>query len=45
VLDHKPRHLIVRTVGEPPALMRRADHIPWALIDYELLMPYPATAG
>jgi hypothetical protein len=41
VLDHKPRHLIVRTVGEPPALMRRADRVPWALIDYELLMPYP----
>jgi hypothetical protein len=45
VLDHKPRHVIVRTRGEPPRLMQRGDHIPWALIDYELLMPYPATAG
>jgi hypothetical protein len=45
VLDHKPRHLIVRTRGEPPRLMQRGERIPWALVDYELLMPHPAGSG
>ncbi len=38
VLDHKPRHLILRyRPGE--GLLRRGQDLVWGLIDYELLMP------
>jgi hypothetical protein len=43
VLDHKPRHIIVRAATEPDRLLERAGRPVWALVDYELLMPYPAT--
>lgn len=45
VLDHKPRHLIVRPRGEPSHLVRRRGRTLWALVDYELLVPYPASAA
>lgn len=45
VLDHKPKHLIVRTRGAPPKLLHRGNRIPWALIDYELLVPYSTDAA
>lgn len=38
VLDHKPRHVIVRPTGE--GLMSRRGRPIYALIDYELLVPY-----
>jgi len=44
VLDHKPRHIIVRASPEPNRLLERAGRPLWALVDYELLMPYPPTA-
>ncbi|MCF7983499.1 MAG: hypothetical protein K9L70_03770 [Thiohalocapsa sp.] len=45
VLDHKPRHLIVRPAPDPGRLMWRGGRILWALVDYELLVPYPAAGA
>ncbi|MBK1705864.1 hypothetical protein [Halochromatium glycolicum] len=42
VLDHKARHVIVRPDAEPGRLVRRRGRTLWALVDYELLVPYPA---
>ncbi|MFP4125175.1 MAG: hypothetical protein ACLFU0_00800 [Alphaproteobacteria bacterium] len=39
VCDHKPRHVIVRPSRRGHGPVRRGDRIPWALIDYELLVP------
>lgn len=39
VCDHKPRHVIVRPSRHAHGPLRRGDRIPWALIDYELLVP------
>jgi hypothetical protein len=40
VMDHKPRHLILR-VGRNGRLLQRRDGRPlWALVDYELLYRY-----
>lgn len=45
VLDHKPRHLIVRPNPTADGLIQRHGRALWALVDYELLMPYePETA-
>jgi hypothetical protein len=38
VLDHKPRHVIVRR-DHDGSLLRRRGRTPFALIDYELLVP------
>jgi hypothetical protein len=45
VLDHKPRHVILRPRRAGPGLLRRAGRPVYALIDYELLVPFapPAT--
>lgn len=43
VLDHKARHIIVRPEAEPGRLVRRRGRTLWALVDYELLVPYPAS--
>lgn len=40
VLDHKPRHIIVRSAAPGRLLMCRGQ-ILWALVDYELLVPFP----
>ncbi|WP_296897413.1 hypothetical protein [Thiohalocapsa sp.] len=45
VLDHKPRHLIVRTAADGRRLLCRRGQTLWALVDYELLVPYPAPAA
>ncbi|MCE9554608.1 MAG: hypothetical protein K8T91_14720 [Planctomycetes bacterium] len=39
VLDHKPRHVIVRPSAGRKGLVRRNGQIVWALVDYELLLP------
>ena len=39
VCDHKPRHVIVRPSRHGGGPLRRRGQIPWALIDYELLVP------
>jgi hypothetical protein len=39
VLDHKPRHIIVRPVQGGTGLLSRQGKPVWALIDYELLFP------
>lgn len=39
VLDHKARHLIVRPSVRTSRLLRHRGKIPYALIDYELLVP------
>ena len=39
VLDHKPRHVIVRPSANGGGLVRRDDQLVWALVDYELLVP------
>jgi hypothetical protein len=45
VLDHKPRHLIVRPTPAADGLVQRRGRTLWALVDYELLLPYqPADA-
>jgi hypothetical protein len=44
VLDHKPRHLIVRPAAGAGGLLCRRGRTLWALVDYELLVPYPASA-
>jgi len=38
VLDHKPRHLIVRPIGKKRGILRRHDKPVLGLIDYELLL-------
>lgn len=38
VLDHKPRHVIIRTARNGRLAMRGKDPL-WALVDYELLYP------
>lgn len=40
VMDHKPRHVIVRQ-GKDDQLVNRKDELLWGLIDYELLYPIP----
>jgi hypothetical protein len=45
VLDHKPRHLIVRPCPRSGGLVSRRRRTLWALVDYELLVPYPAAAA
>jgi hypothetical protein len=45
VLDHKPRHLIVRQDPRSGGLISRHRRTLWALVDYELLVPYPAAAA
>ena len=45
VLDHKPRHLIVRPCPRSGCLVSRRGRTLWALVDYELLVPYPAAAA
>jgi hypothetical protein len=45
VLDHKPRHLIVRPDTGSDRLVSRRGRTLWALVDYELLVPYPAAAA
>lgn len=45
VLDHKARHVIVRPKAEPGRLVRRRGRTLWALVDYELLVPYPASTA
>ncbi|WP_295879630.1 hypothetical protein [uncultured Thiohalocapsa sp.] len=40
VLDHKPRHLIVRPTPDARGLVQRRGRTLWALVDYELLVPY-----
>lgn len=42
VLDHKARHVIVRPDPESGRLVKRHSRTLWALVDYELLVPYPA---
>jgi hypothetical protein len=37
--DHKPRHVVIRPNAAGDAFVRRNGAIPWALIDYELLVP------
>lgn len=57
VLDHKARHIIVRPKAEPESeaeterssepgrlVCRRGNKL-WALVDYELLVPYPASTA
>jgi hypothetical protein len=45
VLDHKPRHLIVRICPRSGGLVSRRRRTLWALVDYELLVPYPAATA
>ncbi|MFB1486236.1 MULTISPECIES: hypothetical protein [unclassified Thiocapsa] len=45
VLDHKPRHLIVRPCPRSGGLVSRRRRTLWGLVDYELLVPYPASAA
>jgi hypothetical protein len=42
VLDHKARHVIVRPAAAAGTLIRRHGRTLWGLVDYELLVPYPA---
>lgn len=47
VLDHKPRHVIVRPARDGTGIVSRQGQPAWALIDYELLMPcrsHPASS-
>ncbi len=39
VLDHKPRHIIVRRDRRGPGLRRARGGVLYALVDYELLVP------
>jgi hypothetical protein len=39
VCDHKPRHVILRPLPRGHGVLRRGERLPWALIDYELLVP------
>lgn len=39
VLDHKPRHLIVRPINKKRGILRRREQPVLGLIDYELLVP------
>ena len=43
VLDHKPRHVIVRPLADGRLLQRRG-RTAFALIDYELLVPWTGTS-
>jgi hypothetical protein len=45
VLDHKPRHVILRPLGRGFEVLRRAGRACYGLIDYELLYPLPAPAA
>jgi hypothetical protein len=40
VLDHKPRHLIVRPHRKTRQILKRRDHPVLGLVDYELLVPF-----
>jgi hypothetical protein len=40
VLDHKPRHLILRAPHPQRGLLVRHNRPVWGLVDYELLVPY-----
>lgn len=44
VLDHKPRHVIIR-VGRNGRLVMRDGDLLWGLVDYELLYRYKAAAA
>lgn len=44
VLDHKPRHVILRTMSDGRLVRRRDGRPYYALIDYELLVPLKAAA-
>ena len=39
VLDHKPRHLIVRPSHDGAGVLSRQGQPVWALVDYEMLFP------
>lgn len=39
VMDHKPRHVIIR-VGRRGGMAKRAGELLWGLVDYELLYPW-----
>lgn len=39
VLDHKPKHLILRKRSGNGALLERQGRLVWALVDFELLVP------
>lgn len=46
VLDHKPKHVIVRPTKDESSLVMKGDLPIWAMIDYELLIPLkPAEAS
>lgn len=42
VMDHKPRHVIIR-IRKNDRLARRKGDLLWALVDYELLYPFSKT--
>lgn len=43
VLDHKPRHVIVRPKRNGDGMLSTRDEAAWALVDYELLFPLSDT--
>ncbi len=45
VLDHKPRHIIVRPSGNGAGVLTRHGEVVWALVDYELLLPSGARSS
>lgn len=45
VLDHKPRHVILRPMGPGFEVLRRGGRVCYGLIDYELLYPLPTPAA
>jgi hypothetical protein len=45
VLDHKPRHVILRPLGRGFEVLRRQGRPWYGLIDYELLYPLPTVAA
>lgn len=41
VLDHKPKHFVLRERKDTGRLLRRHNRLVYALIDFELLLPLP----
>ncbi|MFP3422798.1 hypothetical protein R0K19_25865, partial [Bacillus sp. SIMBA_161] len=41
VLDHKPKHFVLRERKDTGQLLRRHNRLVYALIDFELLLPLP----